>query len=259
MQKETVLITGASNGIGLEMAEIFSQKGHTVVLAARSKEKMEEIKHDLEKKYNNTILVKGMDLSVQGAPQDLYEELKRENIQIDILINNAGFGLFGDFTDTDLDKELNMIQLNVSALTAMSKLFSKDMVQRGKGKILNVASTAAFQPGPLMAVYYATKAYVLSFSEALENELSGTGVHVSTLCPGPTETGFSDKAELGQSKLFTSGVMDAKKVAAQAVDGLMNSKSIIIPGIKNKLLAAGIRFLPRKTVTATVRKVQERK
>ncbi|RDI41427.1 SDR family NAD(P)-dependent oxidoreductase [Falsibacillus pallidus] len=259
MRNETVLITGASNGIGLDLAEIFSEKSYTVVMVARSGKKMETIAAELREKYKNDIMVIEKDLSLSDAPQELYNELKLRGVSVDVLINNAGFGLFGEFADTDLQKELNMIQLNISALTAMTKVFSEDMIKRKNGKILNVASTAAFQAGPLMAVYYATKAYVLSFSEALENELKDTGVHVSTLCPGPTHTGFSEKAELEQSKLFSSGAMNSKKVAQIGFDGLMNGKSVIIPGAKNRFLATAIRFLPRKAVIATVRKMQERK
>ncbi|SFD52320.1 hypothetical protein SAMN05428981_101758 [Bacillus sp. OV194] len=187
----------------------------------------------------------------------LFQELQQQQITVDFLVNNAGYGLFGEFTETDLQDELSMIDINIKALTTLTKLFLPGMKERENGKILNVASTAAFQLGPLMAVYLATKAYVLSFSEALENEMKGMGVTVTALCPGPTKTGIESRANLGQSKLFKSGVMEVERVANIGYEGLMKGKSIVIPGFKNRLLANSIRFIPRKWVTATVRNVQE--
>ncbi|MCQ6268065.1 SDR family oxidoreductase [Fictibacillus sp. WQ 8-8] len=197
-------------------------------------------------------------MSKYSEAEALFQELQQQQITVDFLVNNAGYGLFGEFTETDLQDELSMIDINIKALTTLTKLFLPGMKQRRNGKILNVASTAAFQPGPLMAVYYATKACVLSFSEALENEMKGNGVTVTALCPGPTKTGFESRANLGQSKLFKSGVMDVERVANIGYEGLMKGKSIVIPGFKNRLLANSIRFIPRKWVTATVRNVQEK-
>ena len=252
---KTVLITGASDGIGKELAYKYAQDGYRLVLAARSEEKLQKLAEELKPA---SVIVKRKDLSDMNQVRELYEELKSESVQIDVLVNNAGFGLYGEFVRTSAEDELNMIDLNIKSITLLAKLFAPDMAERGSGHILNVASTAAFQPGPLMAVYYATKAYVLSFSEAIENELKGTGVSVSVLCPGPTKTGFSDRANLGQSKLFKSGVMDVKEVADAAYKGLQKKKTVIIPGLKNKMLAAAVRFMPRKTVTGVVRKTQER-
>ncbi|MCL6617365.1 MAG: SDR family oxidoreductase, partial [Anoxybacillus ayderensis] len=205
---------------------------------------------------NVTVIVK--DLTVPNAAYDIYEEVRTSGLAVDILVNNAGFGLFGEFVETDLQEEVDMIQVNITALTQLTKLFLRDMVRRKQGRVMNVASMAAFQPGPLMAVYYATKAYVLSFSEALSNELRHTNVTVSALCPGPTATGFVDRANLQQSKLFKSGVMDVKQVVEAGYKGVMNNKTVIIPGVANKLLAFSVRFMPRKFVTNIVRKVQDR-
>ncbi|WP_203289193.1 SDR family oxidoreductase [Metabacillus sp. cB07] len=252
---KTVLITGASDGIGKELAYKYAQDGYRLVLAARSEGKLQKLAEELKPA---SVIVKRKDLSDMNQVRELYEELKAESVCVDVLVNNAGFGLYGEFVRTSADEELNMIDLNIKSITLLAKLFAPDMAERGSGHILNVASTAAFQPGPLMAVYYATKAYVLSFSEAIENELKGTGVSVSVLCPGPTKTGFSDRANLGQSKLFKSGVMDVKEVADAAYKGLHKKKMVIIPGLKNKMLAAAVRFMPRKTVTGVVRKTQER-
>ncbi|MEW4305780.1 SDR family NAD(P)-dependent oxidoreductase [Rossellomorea marisflavi] len=256
MTNQTALITGASSGIGLELAKLFAKDGYDLVLVARSEGKLNQLKGELEEQYGIRGTVIAMDL---GKPEEAYrlkEELK--GVEIDVLLNNAGFGLYGAFDETDLEDELSMIDINIKALTALTKLFLPEMKERGRGRIMNVASSAAFQPGPLMAVYYATKSYVLSLTEALENELKGSGVTVTALCPGPTETGFKSRANLGESKLFKSGVMDVQTVARIGYDGLMRGKTIVILGFKNKLLANSIRFIPRKWVTATVRNVQER-
>lgn len=255
MERKTALITGASGGIGLELAVRLAKEGYQLVLAARSEKKLLEIKQELSP---HPVMVKRKDLSRMEEVHELYQELQNEGIKVDLLINNAGFGLFGEFHQTSAEEELNMIDLNIKTVTLLTKLILPDMLKEGRGQILNVASTAAFQPGPLMAVYYATKAYVLSFSEALEEECKGTGVHVSVLCPGPTSTGFSERAELGSSKLFQSGVMTSGQVADSAISGLRKKKTVIIPGNKNKLLAQAVRFMPRKTVAEIVRRTQER-
>ena len=256
---KTVLITGASSGIGLNFSQKFAGSGHDVILVARSEGKLQTLSNEIENKYGVKTYVFTSDLSKPDASKKLYEEIKTQGIQVDIMINNAGFGLFGEFEQTELSKELDMIQVNITALTELSKYFGKEMVKRKKGQILNVASTAAFQPGPLMAVYYATKAYVLSFSEALANEWAPHGVKVTALCPGATKTGFSDAAELQSSKLFQSGVMSVEDVVEEGYKQMMTStKTVIVPGMKNRILTQSIRFMPRKMVTSIVRKVQER-
>ncbi|NGQ93601.1 SDR family oxidoreductase [Brevibacillus sp. SYP-B805] len=254
--KGTALITGASGGIGKELAELFAQDGYHLVLVARSGEILQQLAAELSAQYKIQAEVIVKDLEDPSTAFEIYEEVREKGIHIDFLINNAGFGVYGEFVNTALQAELNMIDLNIKTLTALTKLFLPGMIRSRRGGILNVASTAAFQPGPLMAVYYATKAYVLSFTEALANELKGTGITVTALCPGPTNTGFSDRANLEQSKLFQMGSMNAREVAEIGYNGFMQGKTIVIPGMKNRLLSFSVRFLPRKTVTQIVRRIQ---
>ncbi|MEK3885289.1 SDR family oxidoreductase [Paenibacillus sp. PL2-23] len=254
--KKTVLITGASGGIGYVLAYRFAEAGYRLVLVARSSDKLQQLARELKDTYRASCMTVTKDLGVESEIAALHKELLEQEIEVDVLVNNAGFGLYGEFVETDLEQELNMIDLNVCSLTMLTKLFVPAMVRKGTGGVLNVASVAAFQPGPLMAVYYATKAYVLSFSEALENELKGTGVTVTALCPGPTQTGFSDRANLGTSKLFKSGAMDVRKVADIGYNGFLQGKSVVIPGAQYRLLTLLIRFMPRKLVTSIVRSIQ---
>jgi uncharacterized protein len=261
-KEQTALITGASGGIGLDLAREFAKDGYNLVLVARSKDKLEKIAQDFAKQYNISATVIAKDLSKTSAPDELYNELKTQGIQIDALVNNAGFATYGKFVEIPLEQELQEMQLNMVTLTHLSKLFGGDMVARRNGKILNVASTAAFQPGPLMAVYYATKAYVLSFSEALANELEGTGVTVTVLCPGPTESGFQERAAMQESKLIQKGgiakMMTSAEVAAQGYEATKRGQTVIIPGFMNQMGTLLPRFLPRNMVTRTVRNMQER-
>jgi len=197
-------------------------------------------------------------LSNASAPEEVFNELQQEGVTVDVLVNNAGFATYGMFAETDLAAELQEMQLNMVTLTHLTKLFLPAMLKRRQGKILNVASTAAFQPGPLMAVYYATKAYVLSFSEALANELHGTGVSVTALCPGPTESGFQKRANIEDTRLISGRkIMGAARVARAGYRGLMVGKTIVIPGLRNKILAEAVRFSPRKVVTQVARSMQE--
>jgi len=256
---KTALITGASGGIGLEFAKVFAREGYNLVLVARSESKLNQLAADLKTKHNIQIRVMAKDLASVTAPQEIFDTLTAENIQIDTLINNAGFAAFGHFaTETNLTDELQMMQLNMITLTLLTKLFLKPMVERRSGKILNVASTASFQPGPLMAVYYATKAYVLSFSEAISRELDGTGVTVTALCPGPTESGFQQRAAMEDSKLVQNGLMTSAVVAEQGYQGLIAGKTIVIPGLTNKIGALLPRFTPRSMTTRIVMQMQER-
>jgi hypothetical protein len=255
----TVLVTGASSGIGLELVRLFARDGYHVAMVARSEGRLREIGKDLELRMGATSTVVGADLSDPLAPPDVLRRVEDEGLEVDVLVNNAGYGSYGLFAATDVVAELSMIQVNVTALTHLTKLFLPAMIRRKRGAILNVASTAAFQPGPLMAVYYATKAYVLSFSEALANELQGTGVTVTALCPGPTRTGFQAGAKMEESRLVRGPwVMDAARVARVGYDGLRRGKTLVIPGLANRLLAQSIRFTPRKLVTRIVRSMQER-
>lgn len=258
-QKLTALVTGASGGIGEELARLFAADGHDLVLVARSRDKLARLSEELGGKHGVRARVVASDLARPEAPREIFEELGAEAVAVDALVNNAGVGSYGLFAETDLQSELELLQLNVVALTHLTKLFLPGMIARRRGYVMQVASTAAFQPGPLMAVYYASKAYVLSLSEALANECAGTGVRVSALCPGPTETGFVAAAGMGDSKLFDRAVMDARTVAVEGYRGLLAGKTIVIPGLRNNLLARSIGLFPRGLVTKVVRGIQEKR
>ncbi len=255
---KTALVTGASGGIGLELARLFAADGYDLVLVARSERKLDELGRELNKKHAIRCTPVASDLSLAGAGTEIKKTLDIMGVEIDILVNNAGFGLFGPFAETNLKTELEMIQVNISAVTELTKLFLPTMVKKGWGRVLNVASTAAFQPGPYMAVYYATKAYVLSLTEAVGNELKGTGVTVTALCPGPTATGFVESAKLERSRLFrTQKVADSASVARAGYAAMMRGKSISIPGMMNWVGAQSPRFFPRKVITQIVRQIQK--
>ena len=254
--KNTALITGASNGIGLELAKVHASKGGDLVLVARNKSKLDELKTELEKQFNISVLTIGKDLSLPNAAKEIYNETNKQNIQVDYLINNAGFGDFGMFVATDWNKELQMINLNITTLTLFTKLYLQDMVKRRSGKIMNVASTAAFQSGPTMAVYCATKAYVLSFTEALSNEVNGKGITITALCPGATETGFQAAGALQESKLFKDKKLPtAKEVAEYGYASMIKGKTVAIHGMMNYIMSNSIRFIPRAAVLKVSRKM----
>jgi uncharacterized protein len=256
--RQTALVTGGSGGIGLELAKVLARHQFDVVLVARKRDLLEAAAGQLEGKFGITAHVFASDLTDPEAPQAIFDFLTNEGIAIHALVNNAGFGLGGEFVETDVKRELDMIQVNISALTHLTKLFIPAMVKRQSGRVLNVASTAAFQPGPLMAVYYATKAYVLSFSEALAEELRKTGVTVTALCPGPTETSFAEAAQMTNSRLFkTFGVADATSVAEYGYDAMINGKRLAIPGIRNKIIAQANRIAPRALSARLARLAQE--
>ncbi len=257
LRGQTALITGASGGIGYELAVILAQEGFHLVLVARDQEKLSHLARNLQQNYGITATVIPKDLGEATSPDEIARELEGSAIRVDMLINNAGFGSHGPFAEADLSGQLAMIQVNVQALTHLTRLFLPGMIKQHSGKILNVASTAAFQPGPFMAVYYATKAYVLSFSEALANELQGTGVTATTLCPGPTATGFQQRAGVGQTKLMQGRIADAKSVALAGYHAMMQGKTLVIPGFRNRLIAFAVRFMPRKFVASAVRGIQE--
>lgn len=256
--KETALITGASGGIGLDLAHLFARDGHDVVLVARSTDKLQQLARDLEKSHKVAAHVIAADLAKPDAPARVFEETRARRLQIDCLVNNAGFGLTGKFAQTDLQAELEMIQVNVTAVVHLTKLFMEGMVARNRGRIMNVASTAAFQPGPLMAIYYASKAFVLSFSEAVSEELSDTKVTVTALCPGPTSTGFADAANMNETRLFNlTKPMASMEVARIGYRAMMRGKRVAITGMRNKLVAQSVRVSPRFVVTKVVRALQE--
>jgi short-subunit dehydrogenase len=256
--RQTALITGASGGIGLELARLFAAGGYDLVLVARSADKLEELAGEL-RKHGGAVRVLAKDLARPESPEEVFRELEAAGIAADVLVNNAGFATYGAFVEIDLGRELEELQLNVVTLTHLTKKLLPGMLARRRGGVLNVASTAGFQPGPLMAVYYATKAYVISFSEALAEELSSTGVAVSVLCPGPTATGFQRRAGMEASKLF-SGVLqvaDAAAVARAGYDGFRAGKRIVIPGLINKVGVQSIRISPRALATRMVKRMQE--
>lgn len=257
--KKTALITGASNGIGLELAKVHASKGGDLVLVARNKTKLDELKLELETQFKVIVHTIGKDLSAINSAKEVYDETSKLNIQVDYLINNAGFGDFGMFVETDWDKELQMINLNITTLTLFTKLYLQDMVNRGNGKIMNVASTAAFQSGPTMAVYCATKAYVLSFTEALSNEVSDKGVTITALCPGATETGFQAAGGMNESELFKDKKLpSAKEVAEYGYTALIKGDTVAIHGIKNFIMSNAIRFIPRNIVLKASRKILDK-
>ncbi len=249
------LITGASGGIGLELARIFAREHYDVVLVARNQTRLEEIAAELRSSHGVQADVIARDLASPEAPA----EIQRQVGPVDVLVNNAGYGLYGPFADSPVEDELNLMHLNMDALVALTRLFLPAMIASRRGRILNVASTAAFQPGPLMALYYASKAFVLHFSEAIANELEGTGVTVTILCPGPTETGFQARAAMEDSRLVRMGrMMSAKAVAEKGYRGLIRGKTIVMPGVRNRILAQSVRFSPRKLVTKIARMLQDR-
>lgn len=257
---KTALITGASTGIGFEFTKLLAADGYNLVLIARDEQKLREIAASLPTKFNVSVKIYPKDLSVTSDIQELVRRIQEEVGTIEILVNNAGFGLSGAFVETDLARELEMIQLNVVSLVILTKLLAREMAQRKRGKILNVASTAAFQPGPLMAIYYATKAFVLSFSEALAEELKESGVTVTALCPGPTATQFSKRAELEKSRLFKGGivpVLDAATVAKIGYDGMSKGQRVVISGLINKIGVFSVRLTPRKLVAQIAKQLNK--
>lgn len=255
------LITGASSGIGKSLTYLFAKDGKNLILVSRSKDELDKLASELKSEYCIDTIVIAQDLAESDAVKRVYSLVKESGIHVENLVNNAGFGIYGEFSETPIDVEIDMINVNVSALTELTKLFLQDMKELNSGRIMNVASTAAFQPGPLMSVYYASKAYVLSFSEALANELRNTGITVTVLCPGPTDTGFMDRANLHESKLFSGKLKTTpvQYVAEVGYKGMLSGKTIVVPGLSNKILTKATRFAPRKLVTSIVRNIQEKR
>lgn len=247
--KTYTLITGASGGIGRDLAMLAAADGKNLVLVARSVDKLEQLAETIRANTNVEVITIDVDLSDETGVNSLISDIERQGIKIDTLINNAGFGDFGDFAKADLSKNMEMIRLNISTLTQLSHFALQGMLKTGKGKIMNVASTAAFMPGPGMAVYYASKAYVLSFSEALTRELKGSGVTVTTLCPGPTDTDFASSAGLGKSLMHRMlPPATSMQVAKAGYKAMLNGKAIEIPSFTNKLSTMAPRFSPRSLV-----------
>jgi hypothetical protein len=251
-----VLITGASSGIGRELARLYAADGARLVLIARSQDGLRELAAELNANYGVEAQVIPADLSRPASPDEIVEVLAQRGIAVDVLVNNAGFGARGLVADLGVRRQLDIIEVNVAAVTQLTALLLPGMLERRRGGILNVASTAAFQPGPNLAVYYATKAYVLSFTEALAEEVRGSGVRVCCLAPGATDTGFASQAGMTGTRLFRQGVMDATRVARAGHDGLQQGKTLVIPGVRNRILAFGVRLSPRVLVTKISARMQ---
>ncbi|HEX3824434.1 MAG TPA: SDR family oxidoreductase [Mycobacteriales bacterium] len=255
--RPVALVTGASSGIGLALARVLAREGHDLVLVARREPELARLAAELKSRYGADATVITADLSVPSGPANVFDAVAAAGLDIDVLVNNAGFGGQGRFTDTDAGTEQRMLAVNVVALTEMTKLFLPAMTRRATGQVLNVASTAAFQPGPFMAVYYASKAYVLSFTEALAEELAGTGVTATALCPGVVPSGFQDAANLRDDApmLKSPGAKSTEFVAEAAYDGMTRGRRIVIPGMLNKIGVQSLRVSPRRAVVGLVRRL----
>lgn len=256
--KKVALITGASSGIGREFAKIHATKGGDMVIVARSQGKLEELKKELETQYQSKVMIVVKDLSQPHAAQEIYDELKQAQVQVDYLINNAGFGGHGKFHERPWESDLTMINLNIIALTALTRLFLPDMVKRNQGKILNVSSTASLMAGPLQAVYFATKAYVTSFSNALAEELHDTNITVTALLPGATATGFAETSGMDKTDLFKN-TFTADLVAVEGYQAMLDGKLDIISGVTfgQKMMMNFIPFTPKKMILKQIREMQE--
>jgi len=259
-ENKTALVTGASSGIGLALARRFAAGGFNLVLSAPEKSALQEAADSISKDHPVSITTIARDLTRENAADDLYREVHDLGIRIDLLVNNAGIGQRGKFHESPLEKDIAIIRLNVEALVRLTKKFLPEMVQRGSGRVLNVGSIAGFQPGPLLAIYHATKAFVVSFSEAIATELADTGVTVTCLCPGPVDTNFDVEADMENSRAFQSSlVMEPDQVADAAYEATLSGQRIIIPGIANKALTFGRRFLPEEAQAKANQKLYEDK
>lgn len=242
----TALITGGSAGIGKALAEQFAASGHDLVLVARRKDRLESLAAELEGEYGIEAHIVAIDLANRQAPYELYDETRNRDIRVDILVNNVGIGTQGAFVDNDLGRELDQMQLNMMTPTQLTHLYCGDMADRGDGGILNVSSTAAWFPGPFMSIYYASKAYMRSFSEGLASELEPKGVSVTVLCPGPVETEFQERAENENTPLGSGEMQDVEMVAEAGYDGLQAGKRVVVTGWKFKLLTSVSNVLPNR-------------
>jgi short-subunit dehydrogenase len=245
MGTERTLITGGSVGIGAALADVFAEHGHHLILVSRSGDKLETRARVIRETRGVEVTCIPEDLADPAGPRRLFDAVTAQGLTVNNLVNNAGVGLYGKFMNTDLSVELKMIQLNITSPVELTKRFLPAMIARRSGKILNVASTAAFVPGPWMSVYYATKAFLLSFSEAIDNELGPNGISVTALCPGPTESEFKVRAGSQRSRLFEAFVMDSPTVARAGYDGMMAGKAVVVPGLRNKLVPVAARLVPR--------------
>jgi short-subunit dehydrogenase len=257
---QTALVTGASYGIGLDLAECFAKDGYNLILTARSADALRQAAEKLGAQYKITATPIALDLGAHGGGTKLAQEIAAKNLNVDVLVNNAGYGIAGGMDGSKAEEQLGMVDLNVRALLELTQIYWPSMMKNKRGGVLNVASTAAFQPGPLMATYYASKAFVLSLSEALWKEAEGTGVHVSCLCPGSTVSKFRDRAGTGKTKLSNAGVaMPSMAVAKQGYKGFQKNTRVVITGLRNRILAGATAYLPRNTLLGIVKNLQSPK
>jgi short-subunit dehydrogenase len=255
MSSETVLVTGASSGIGLELAKCFAASKARLVLVARNRNALMSLAEELRKTYKTNSEVLAADLSQPEAPARIFNHLQTNGTKVDVLVNNAGFGAYGKFFELPLERQLQMIQVNVTALAHLTRLFLPGMLKARRGGIMNIASTAAFAAGPGMAVYYATKAFVLSFSEAVSEEIAGSGVTVSAVCPGATITNFGEAAQMSHSRLFRKSAMSAPEVARIGYAGFRAGRAVVVTGVRNRVMAVSTRFAPRVLVRKVVKRL----
>ncbi|WP_267640929.1 SDR family NAD(P)-dependent oxidoreductase [Haloarchaeobius amylolyticus] len=255
MNRDTALVTGASSGIGRELARQFARHGHDLVLVARREAELAAVADDLESRHGIAATTIPMDLDDEAAPQELYDAVHDHDLDVGILVNNVGIGTYGPFAESDLDEEQTQLRLNVTTLVTLTRLFLDDFTERGTGKVLNVGSVAGFQPGPFMAGYYASKAYVNSFTEAIAEELRGTGVSATVLCPGPVDTEFQDRAGMGNSAVGSTYMQPVEDVAQAGYRGLMSGETVVVPGLPMKLLTTLARITPRPILRRVARRV----
>jgi len=256
--RRVALVTGASSGIGYELCKLFATDRFDLVLVARDVDRLAKIADELGAATGINVTTMGIDLADPASPPEVLRRTEEAGLTVEYLVNNAGFGTFGPFADTDPASSLNLLQVNINALTHLTALYLPGMIEHRSGRIMNVASTAAFQAGPLMSTYYASKAFVLHFSEAIAEELEGKGVSVTALCPGPTVTEFHLRANMETSGLVVDRrAMTAEAVAEAGYQGMMRGRTLVIPGISNKLLTLVVRLAPRKMIARFVHRMQE--
>lgn len=255
--RKTAVVTGASTGIGRELAHVLAEHGFDLVIIARDRERLGSLAEAIKNHHNRECIILPIDLTSRTGAREVYEQCSRRSIVPEVLVNNAGYGLFGPLASLGIDEQLGMIQLNITTLTHLARLFLPEMIGRRKGFVLNVASTAAFQPGPLMAAYYASKSFVVSLTIALAQELKGSGVSASVLCPGPTRTEFHERAGVKHTRLGSIAFMTARNVAETGIEQLLKGKTLIIPGFLNKVGAIGVRLLPMALAAQLVKQAHQ--
>jgi short-subunit dehydrogenase len=254
--KSYALITGATSGIGYELAKIFAANGYNLIIVARTSTRLEEVAREFSLEFGVNVVAITKNLFSKQTPFELYEEILAKGLQVDVLVNDAGQGLYGRFIDTDIYKELDIIQLNISAYVVLTKLFLRDMIHRQEGKILNVASIASKVPGPYQSVYHGTKAFVHSFTEAIRAEIAHTGVTITSLLPGATATDFFQKANMESSKILDQDLADPADVALDGFNALMNGDDMVVSGFKNKAQVAMSNITPDSSVARQILKQQ---